>query len=144
MAKHKYIETPERLWELFCEYVKHERDNPMKKVEYVGRNGEKVLTPLETPITFEGFECYLSDNGYIHGLEDYRTNKNGAYGDYSNIITRISSNCFVHNFKGASVGLFNPNLIARKLGIAENTNATVNIEQPIFKGIELSEDNSAS
>lgn len=144
MGKPKYIETPDRLWELFCQYVKHERDNPMRKVEYVGRNGDKMLTPLETPITFEGFECYLSDNDYIHGLNDYRANTDGRYSEYANIITRIQSNCFVHNFKGAAVGLFNPNLIARKLGIAENTNSTVNIEQPIFKGIELPKDDSAS
>ncbi len=119
MGKSKYIETPEILWTHFCNYVKHESEHPMHKVEYVGKDGEKVLTPLETPITFEGFECYLADEGVISDLGDYAKNKDGNYTDYSPIITRIRQNCFVHNFKGASVGIFNANIIAKKLGLIE-------------------------
>lgn len=122
----KYIETPEKMWDYFCEYVKHERDNPMYKVEYVGRDGNAVRTPLETPITFEGFECWLADKNIIKDLGEYSANTNGNYSDYSTIITRIRQNCFVHNFKGASVGLFNANLIAKKLGLIEKTEAQVN------------------
>ena len=123
----KYIETPEKMWELFLEYVKHEAANPMYKVEYVGREGSQVNTPLETPITFEGFECYLADKGVINDLGDYQSNKDGRYSDYSTIITRITKNCFVHNYKGAAVGLFNPNLIARKLGISDKQEHKVNV-----------------
>lgn len=119
MSKHKYIETPEKMWELFEEYVKHERDNPMTKREYVGREGTPVDTPLETPITFEGFECFLADKKVINDLGDYSKNDDERYTDYAPIITRIRKNCFVHNFRGASVGLFNANLIARKLGLTE-------------------------
>ncbi len=119
MGKNKYIETPEKLWELFTEYVIYEQENPMTKREYVGRNGDAVDTPLETPITFDGFECYLADMKIIEHLSDYAANTNGVYDDYSTIITRIRKNCFVHNFKGASVGLFNPSLIARKLGLTD-------------------------
>ena len=115
----KNIETPEKLWELFTEYVEHERANPMTKRDYVGRNGDEKDTPLETPITFEGFECYLADLGVIQDLGDYSKNDDERYTDYAPIITRIRKNCFVHNFKGASVGLFNPSLIARKLGLTD-------------------------
>ena len=115
----KYIETPDKLWELFTEYVEHERKNPMTKRDYVGRDGTEKDTPLETPITFEGFECYLADLGIIQDLGDYAKNDDERYTDYAPIITRIRKNCFVHNFKGASVGLFNPSLIARKLGLTD-------------------------
>lgn len=123
----KNIETPERLWELFIEYVKHESENPMYKTDYVGRDGLKERTPLETPITFEGFECYLADKEIIADLSHYHANTDGRYDDYRTIITRITKNCFVHNFKGASVGLFNANLIARKLGISDKQEHKVNI-----------------
>ena len=119
MGKHKYIETPELLWQYFCDYIAHERNNPMFKTEYVGKDGNEVRTPLETPITFEGFECYLADEGIITHLSDYSANKEGIYKEYSTIITRIKQNCFVHNFKGASVGLFNANIIAKKLGLID-------------------------
>jgi hypothetical protein len=124
MAKHKYIETPEKLWELFKDYVIYERDNPMHKVDYVGKEGRLEKTPLETPITFEGFENYLEDRDIINDLGHYSSNEGGAYTAYLPIITRIKRNCFVHNYKGASVGLFNANLIARKLGIKEGTDIT--------------------
>jgi hypothetical protein len=136
MAKKKYIETPEKMWELFESYVLHERKNPMYKTEYVGKDGERVNTPLQTPITFEGFECYLADLGIINDLSDYSANKEKRYSEYTTIITRIRQNCFVQNFKGASVGLFNPNLIARKLGLKEQTdNTNVNIEVPLFPDV---------
>lgn len=126
MAKKKYIETPEKMWELFEAYRKHERNNPMYKVEYVGRDGKKVLTPLQTPITFEGFECWLADEGYIKGgLGDYQSNKDGRYSEYATIITRITNNCFAQNLKGAAVGLFNPNIIAKKLGLIEKKQTEV-------------------
>jgi hypothetical protein len=103
----------------------------MLKVDYVGKDGEKVYVPLQVPITFEGFECWLADQDIIEQLGDYSSNKGGAYDSYSTIITRIRSNCFVQNFKGAAVGVFNANLIAKKIGLVEKVEQT-NIEQPLF------------
>jgi hypothetical protein len=130
--KQKYIKTPEYLWELFCNYVQHERGNPMFKVEYVGKEGDKVNTPLQVPITFEGFECWLADEGIIQDLGDYSKNDDNRYKTYASIITRIQNNCFAQNFKGAAVGLFNANLIAKKLGLVEKkqTELTGSINMP--------------
>jgi hypothetical protein len=133
----KYIETPEKMWELFEDYVKHESNNPMYRIDYVGKDGNKELTPLMTPITFEGFECYLADLGIINDLGHYSQNLDGRYTDYVPIITRIRNNCFVQNFKGASVKLFDANLISRKLGLIEKSQSEVKIEHPIFKGLDL-------
>lgn len=137
MSKDKYIETPERLWQLFEEYVKYEANNPMHRVDYVGRDGNKELTPLPVPITFEGFECYLADKMIINDLGDYSSNKDQAYTEYSTIITRIRKNCFVQNFKGASVGLFNANIIAKKLGLIEKTESQINANISQITGMEI-------
>jgi hypothetical protein len=130
--KPKLIETPEKLWELFTKYVEKERNNPLFKREYVGKDGEPVDTPLQVPITFEGFECYLADEGIIQDLGDYSKNDDKRYTNYAPIITRIRQNCFVQNFKGASVGLFNANIIAKKLGLAAVQEVNVKTEQPMF------------
>jgi hypothetical protein len=141
MAKNKYIESPEKLLELFKEYVKHEAENPMYKLEYVGKEGRLEKTPIETPVTFEGFEVYLFQKQIINDLGDYSSNKGDKYSEYSTIITYIRKHCYVHNFKGAAVGLFNPNLVARKLGLTDKIENTV-IEQPIFNLDELSNNDS--
>ena len=120
----KNIKTPEILWNLFEDYVKHEAENPMYKVEYVGKEGRVERTPLETPITFMGFEVWLADNDYIQQLSDYVANIDGRYSEFTTILTRIRNCCYVHNFKGASVGLFNANIIARKLGLTEKQEVT--------------------
>ncbi len=120
----KNIKTPEILWQLFEDYVKHEADNPMYKVEYVGKEGRVERTPLETPITFLGFEVWLANNDYIQQLSDYVANIDGRYSEFTTILTRIRNCCYVHNFKGASVGLFNANIIARKLGLTEKQEVT--------------------
>lgn len=132
MAKHKYIESPEKLWELFTEYVDHERCNPMYKVEYVGKDGDEKNTPLQVPITFEGFECWLADEDIICDLGDYSKNKDGRYDEYAPIITRVRQNCFVQNFKGASIGLFNANIISRKLGLTDKSEIDDKREPRIF------------
>ena len=132
VGRPKDIKTPEILWNLFCDYVEHEKKSPLYRRDYVGKDGEEKDTPLQVPITFEGFECYLWDNGIISDLKDYASNKDERYTEFAPIITRIRQNCFVQNFKGASVGLFNANLIARKLGLVESTknenNTTFTVE----------------
>lgn len=126
--KPKLIETPERLLELFKEYVKHESENPMHRIDYVGKDGKQVKTPLETPVTFDGFEVYLFQKGIISDLGHYSRNKDERYSDYVPIIAYIRKHCYIHNFKGAAVKLFDPNLIARKLGIKDSSDVTTNGE----------------
>lgn len=129
--KEKYIKTPEELWALFEAYVIHERDSPLFKREYVGKNGEEKDTPLQVPITFEGFECYLADIGVIEDLGNYSSNLNDSYTAYLPIISRIRKNCFVQNFKGAAVGLFSAQLISRKLGLVDKQQSEVR-QQPFW------------
>ena len=63
----------------------------------------------------------------------YSANRDGRYTDYVPIVSRIRNNCFSQNFKGAAVGLFNANLIAKKLGLIEKKEVEATIrEQPLF------------
>lgn len=144
MGKHKYIETPELLWQYFEEYVAYEAKRPFYKREYIGKEGREVDTPLQVPITFEGFECYLADRGIIEDLGHYSQNLDNRYDDYVPIISRIRKNCFIQNFKGASVGVFNPNIIARKLGLVEKNETEVKLRQKPFLPEDLTNENNNS
>lgn len=126
--KQKYIPSPEHLWQYFLDYVAHESANPWLKVDYVGQKAERVVVPLATPITFEGFECYLFSLDIIDDLGSYSANRDGRYKTYVPIIQKIRSFCYTQNFRGAAVGAFNANLIARKLGIKDQVDSTVEVK----------------
>ncbi len=132
--KQKYIETPELLWEYFEQYIADTKDNPQWMVEqkrgnmiipknFEGDLGDitpTVKLPLQRPLTFVGFEVYLFKQGIISDLGDYEKNKDKRYETYAPIITRIKKFIESDCFEGATIGIYNHNIIARKLGLTDN------------------------
>lgn len=136
MPKHKYIETPEKMWELFESYAKETKDNPRYKIEYVGKEGERVKTPLERPLTIEGFELWCAKNEIIMDLSQYFANTEQRYTEYQTICSRIRKAVRNDQIEGGMVGQYNASITQRLNGLKEQTE-NVNIEQPIFKGIDI-------
>jgi len=128
----KYIETPERMWELFVAYVQEVKSNPRKKVVFVGKDGVEKDEPLERPLTMEGFELYVADLGIALGLDDYFANTREAYSDYSAICTRIRKAIRRDQIEGGMVGQYNASITQRLNGLIDKTQAEVKIEQPLF------------
>ena len=89
MAKHKYIETPEKMYELFLAYKNEVKSNPRKKHTFVGKDGISEFELLERPLTTEGFECYCNDNEIISDLSNYFANSDNRYNEYSTICSCI-------------------------------------------------------
>lgn len=144
MAKHKYIETPEKLWELFLAYKKEVKDNPRIKVEYVGKDGDTKHTPIERPLTVDGFKSF---GAYQVGtLHHYFTNPEGAYDEYRTIITRIREEIRSEQIDGAMVNHYNSNLTARLNGLTDKQDIEVKGQISPFTPIDLDvqEDNGTS
>lgn len=131
MAKHKYIETPEKMWEYFEEYRNHVKDNPIKVQDYVGKDAEMVYRSKERPLTLEGFECYMYDKGIISDLSNYFANSDNKYNEYSTICTRIRKTIKDDQIQGGMVGIYNPSITQRLNGLNENITTTIK-EQPLF------------
>ncbi len=125
MGKHKYIETPEKLLELFFAYIKDAKNKPYLKHDFVGKDGNSVYKELERPLTWVGFECYLYEKEIIGDLSSYEQNRDDAYKDYLPIISHIKRFIEKDQFEGATAGVFNPNIIARKLGLADKQEVKV-------------------
>lgn len=128
----KYIETPEKLWELFEDYKKDVKNNPRYRTQFVGRDGNQALEPLERPLTFEGFKnfCY-----YLVGcVNQYFDNADKRYNDYINICTRIKQEIRQDQIEGGMVGQYNPSITQRLNGLTEKIENT-NIEQPLFPDV---------
>jgi hypothetical protein len=119
MAKHKYIETPEKMYELFEAYKKDVKDNPRKRHTFVGKDGVSEFELLERPLTMEGFECYVMDNAIINDLGDYFSNKDNKYLEYSTICSRIKKEIKNDQIEGGMVGQYNPSITQRLNGLVD-------------------------
>ena len=154
MAKHKYIATPEKMWELFCEYRKQVKNNPIKLVEQskvpqrlspamldkmspkmIGKFMKQVIDmPLQRPLTIEGFENYCADMGVIEDMGHYFENRDGRYSEYIAICTRIKKEVRQDQIEGGMAGIYNASITQRLNGLRENIDMSVK-EQPLFPDV---------
>ena len=120
MGKHKYIETPEKLYSIFEDYKNSLKPREIQKATATGVKSEFHKPPL----TMEGFEVY----GYSIGvtLEHYFRNDNGSYDDYCTICSRIKKEIRRDQIEGGMVGQFNPSITQRLNGLTEKTDVTTN------------------
>ncbi len=120
MPKKKYIETPEKLYELFEEYKAARKPREIQKATPKG-----VVSEWHTPpLTMEGFEVY----GYTKGLtiEHYFRNTNDAYNEYCAICSHIKKEIRQDQIEGGMVGQYNPSITQRLNGLTEKTDVTTN------------------
>lgn len=130
MAKPKYIETPEILWNLFLEYKKKVKSSPILVHDFYGKDAESVYREREKPLTFDGFENYVADLNIIQDLGDYFANTNNKYTEYSTICRRIKREIRDDQIGGGMVGIYNPSITQRLNNLAETTKTELQI-QPI-------------
>lgn len=120
MGKHKYIETPEKLWQLFCEYAEQVKTNPRKKDVFVAGFG-KLKEDLERPLTMEGFSMYLWNKGVTSNLHDYMANTKSLYNDYSSICMRVREAIRQDQIEGGMVGQYNSSITQRLNGLVDKS-----------------------
>ena len=119
MAKHKYIETPEKMWELFERYIKYLKENPFKVKDWVGGMGKMVLREKERPVTMEGFREFGHKNGVT--VLHYFDNPDNAYEDYRVICSRIKDFIRSEQIEGGMAGIYNPSITQRLNNLVERS-----------------------
>jgi len=119
MGKHKYIETPEKMWELFLAYKNEVKSNPRHITDFYGKDGEERIKPLERPLTLDGFENYVSDLDIISDLSQYFANTEQRYTDYQTICSRIRKTIRQDQIEGGMVGQYNPSITQRLNGLVD-------------------------
>jgi len=127
MAKHKYIETPERMLELFNEYK--EQNNNSKdwmKFQYVGKDGERVTDPLKPPLTYEGFKIYCRNN--VGDVHNYFENTDERYNEYKEVCRAIKEEIRNDQIVGGMLNFYNPSITQRLNSLTENTNMNTTLD----------------
>ena len=130
MGKHKYIETPEKMWELFEAYKEAVKLNPFLVQDYVGKDGEMVYRERERPLTFEGFYDYCYEN--IGCIDQYFENRDGRYADYVAICSRIKKIIRKDQIEGGMASIYNASITQRLNGLADKKELDVKGEPRIF------------
>jgi hypothetical protein len=123
MGKHKYIETPEKMWELFEGYKANLKPREIQKATATGVKSEWHKPPL----TMEGFENYCEEKiGCVH---QYFANQDGLYIDYMSICSRIKRAIRQDQIEGGMVGQYNASITQRLNGLTEKTDVTTQGER---------------
>jgi 3-deoxy-D-arabino-heptulosonate 7-phosphate (DAHP) synthase len=134
MSKHKYIETPEKMWELFEQYRAKTKSNPRKKMVFVGKDGNKDYELLETPLTIEGFRNYARQN--VGCVNDYFANTDERYTEYATICRAIVDEIREDQITGGMVGQYNPSITQRLNGLVDKKETEIKGVPPIFPDID--------
>lgn len=106
--------TPDELWEGAKEYFKWNEEHPLIEAVLQQRTGEIIQVPKMRAMTLKGLAIYLGITSTT--LENYAKNK-----DFFGVFTHIRDVIDSQKFEGAASGFFNANIIARDLGLKEQT-----------------------
>lgn len=131
MPKHKYIETPEKMYELFTDYKDFVKTNPIKVQDFVGKDAEEVYRKKERPLTMIGFLNYLDYEGIISDATDYFENKEDRYSDYVRICSRIKREIQEDQIGGGMVGIYNPSITQRLNNLTEKIESEVIVSEKV-------------
>jgi hypothetical protein len=126
MAKKKYLESPEKLLELWEEY----KDSVgYDQIEQSTPKGEIVTLNIKRPFLKSGFEVFCFYKlGF--GIGQYLDNQDKAYEEYLDVITCIRREWETDQVSGTLTGRFKaPNLTARLNNLKEQTDVTSNSEK---------------
>lgn len=127
----RIFKSPDELYKAFEAYKKDldEKSKDWLKVQYVGKEGERVTDAYKLPYTLEGFERYCYDN---HGvIWQYLQNKDSLYHEFVAICSRIKNEIRENQITGGLLNIYNPSITQRLNGLTEKSEVVVK-EQPLF------------
>jgi len=130
MGKNKYIETPDKLWDIFKEYRDYVKSRPRTNHVFVGKDGNDARQELERPLTMEGFRVYCFENHSC--VKHYFDNTDNRYEEYSTICSYIKDIIRQDQIEGGMVGQYNASITQRLNNLVDKQQHEVSIEQPLF------------
>ena len=130
----RIFKTPEELEKVWNDYKLDlkDREDEWQKVQYVGREGERVVDSVKLPYTLEGLKRYCWDNK-IGDVSSYFSNDRELYNDFTIVCSRIKNEIREHQITGGLNGFFNPSITQRLNGLADKKEINDNREPRVFK-----------
>lgn len=125
VGRPRNIESPAKMWELFKGYIADlkEKESEWVKIQYVGKEAQRMEDSFKIPLTLEGFKRYCWDEE-IGCIEHYFKNTNNEYENFCLICSRIKNAIRENQITGGLIGVFNPSITQRLNQINENVDVT--------------------
>lgn len=126
---HKY--TPEELWEEALSYFKWCEDNPLYEDTvhvYKGEATHERAAKMRA-MTIGGFCLHLGIGSTTY--DNYRNNN-----DFVGITGRIDETIRLQKFAGAAAGLLNANIIARDLGLRDESKTVLSADESMKEALK--------
>lgn len=126
------FKTPDELEIAWKEYKKNveQQSNEWLKVQYVGKEGQRVADGQKIPYTLEGFKRFCREN--YGEVQHYFDNTDNYYEEFCAICSRIREEIRENQIVGGMLGFFNPSITQRLNGLTEKTESKIQVEQPLF------------
>jgi hypothetical protein len=130
----RIFKTPNDLEAAFEEYKENvkKQSTEWQKVQYVGKDGQRVAEPTKVPYTMEGFERFCNKN---YGcVNHYFDNKEGYYDDFGTICSRVKKEIRENQIIGGMLGFYNPSITQRLNNLTDKQEHTISDVQkrPMF------------
>lgn len=141
-GRDKIFANPETMLEACYEYFKYQTEERLwlKKEAVKGGEftGQIIDVPTATPFSFRLLCSFLHVNSqYFNEFEKTLTPKeNKIHKDFSEVITHIREVIEEQQLEGATVGAFNANIVARRLGLADKMNNDITFERMSDKQLD--------
>lgn len=126
-GRDKLFETPELLLQSAYEYFEWCDNNPLVKTETTRTEKGFIEKEIPTPRPYTKDAFYLYIGCSDTWLKEFKKTCNN---DFLRVIEEIEKTITSNQLVGASVGMYNANIIARLIGLKEQTESTnVNINK---------------
>jgi len=128
MHGERIFKTPEDLMQAFEEYKADLKEQAKEwlKVQYVGKEGQRVTDAQKVPMTFEGFKRYCRE--HYGEVEQYFVNAGDYYSDFISICSYIKEEIRENQIIGGLLGFYNPSITQRLNGLTEKSEQTVEVK----------------
>ncbi len=121
------FKNPEEIWDNFMQYVEWSEETPLIEVDFRGKDATEVNLPKKRLLTKEGFALAC---GFVSwgNLSTYKQKSEG----FAKVLTRIEQAIYTSKLEGAASGLFNHNIIARDLGLMNQEQVNMQVNEVIL------------
>jgi len=117
----RIFKTPDELehaWKLYKEDLLVQATDWLK-IQYVGKEGQRMTDAMKLPYTMDGFEVFCYNN---YGcVEQYFKNKDGYYTEFVPICSHIKKEIRSNQITGGLLGVYNPSITQRLNSLQDTT-----------------------